>query len=53
MSDVTPIGRCPVHGLVYGDDMDYNFPVGAECQCGRELEEATCAPTEEVQDLMN
>jgi hypothetical protein len=49
-SDSVPVGNCPEHGPVYGDDLEFNFPNVAECakdDCGCECEQVVLAdPTE-------
>ena len=33
-----PVGKCPVHGVVTDDDVNFNFPAPATCEkCGHEL----------------
>lgn len=37
MNDI-PVGICPNHGIVFGNDVEYNFPTPSECsECGEEL----------------
>lgn len=46
-SERVPVGRCPEHGLVSGDDVDFRFPNVPECNlCGSELTRATIADKE-------
>lgn len=44
--DKQPVGNCPEHGPVYGDDLNFNFPQPATCdkdECGREVEQVVMA----------
>lgn len=50
MSEKEPVGNCPEHGPVYGDDLNFNFPQPATCQtetddgeCGLEVEQVVMA----------
>lgn len=49
MSEKIPVGKCPRDGIVFGDDVEMEFPVEARCSCGMELETCTVATREEVQ----
>lgn len=49
MSEKIPLGKCPRDGIVYGDDIEFNFPNPAICSCGMELETCTVAEQEEIQ----
>lgn len=43
---IEPVGNCPEHGPVYGDDLDFGFPAPATCDiedCGREVEQVVMA----------
>jgi len=43
------VGECPEHGIVTEEDgAAVRFPTVAECHCGRKLDRATVADTEEV-----
>jgi hypothetical protein len=49
--DKKPAGKCPEHGVVTGDDVEFRFPVGARCSvdgCGLELEVAGLATPSEI-----
>lgn len=47
-----PVGECPNHGYIYGDDVDWDFPNPAQCaDCGRDLYTAKLAPESEVKAL--
>lgn len=51
MTGKQPVGNCPEHGAVYGDDLDYNFPVGATCLkdgCGKQVEQVVMADVSET-----
>lgn len=51
-NDPVAVGRCPEHGYVHGEDVDYRFPMPAECAiCGRELDRTTVADRREVEAL--
>ena len=45
-SDKEPVGNCPDHGPVYGDDLNFNSPEPATCEkdgCGKEVEQVVMA----------
>lgn len=47
-----PVGKCPTHGYVTGDDVHYRFPCPAKCEkCGSELTQTTVADAERVAEL--
>lgn len=48
--ELIPFGKCPRCGIVYGDEVEYNFPAPAECECGMELETCTTARKEEIEN---
>lgn len=48
MSDTIPVGICPDHGKVVGDQVDLNFPNEPTCECGATLERAGVLPRAEV-----
>lgn len=51
MSDDTWAGECPECGIVWGDDVDVEFPCGGECLvCGSDLEQMTIAPLEQIEE---
>lgn len=47
--DLVAVGMCPEHGLVTGEDAEVEFPTRAECSCGEDLEKATYADPEQVE----
>jgi len=52
--DTAAVGRCPDHGIVYGDDAIVDFPIAASCNvegCGKDLENAGYADLEEVKAI--
>lgn len=51
-NDLVPVGKCPEHGIVAGEEVRFNFPNAPECTCGRELvtdEEYRCTVVPEEQ----
>lgn len=47
------VGECPEHEIVTEDDgAVISFPTVAECHCGRELDRATVASRQEVQQYV-
>lgn len=46
-----PVGKCPEHGYVTGDDVDFRFPLPARCHCGETLEKCTVADADRVREL--
>lgn len=51
--DEIPVGECPVHGYVYGEDVDVSFPNRAECDCGETLERVTWAERSMVESIVD
>jgi len=53
--ETVAVGRCPKHGIVWGDDALVNFPMRAECDvghdCGRALEQAGYADERKVKKI--
>lgn len=43
-----PVGICPEHGVVEGDDVEFNFPNPSFCSCGETLQITTIAPESEI-----
>lgn len=40
MSETIAVGKCLDHGVVFDDDLDYNFPAPSGCTvCGEQVEE--------------
>lgn len=49
-STMEPVGNCPEHGPVYGDELQFNFPNPATCSkdgCGLECEQVVLADVSE------
>jgi len=45
-----PVGKCPEHGVVVRNDLNYNFPCPPTCNvCGAELDKVVFADTAEVE----
>jgi hypothetical protein len=47
--ETVPVGECPVHGYVVGDDIEYAAPNPSYCNCGEKLERVTVATRNEVE----
>jgi len=46
-----PIGECPTHGYVAGENVQFNFPAPATCEkCGQRLTECTVASVQTVRE---
>lgn len=51
-TDRVPVGECPNHGYIFGDDVEWAFPNPAKCNdCGRDLYSAKLADESEVMAL--
>ena len=47
------VGKCNEHGIVTEHDgAEIRFPTTAECHCGQELDRATIADPQEVQQYV-
>jgi len=40
-SEEVPVGKCEEHGIIYEDDLEYNFPERSRCHCGRYVQVKT------------
>ncbi len=48
-SERLPVGKCPRHGIVVEDDLNYNFPNEPTCAiCDTVLDQVVMADAEEV-----
>jgi len=35
--ELIPVGKCPEHGVIADEEINFNFPEAPTCSCGREL----------------
>jgi hypothetical protein len=51
MSEDIPLGVCPEHGHITGDDVEYNFPNPSKCEkCGEVLIKCTTATESQIEE---